>query len=535
MARARPETRFFRRPEAFESLKRALRPRASQCRANRPLRAWVAGCAAGEDAYSLAVCLLEALGPRWREVPVRVFGAERRPELLAAARSGRYPAEAARGISASRLARYFLHGPDGLRVRPLLREACLFVDQPVDRPFSRLDAVLWRGAFPDAAALRACRDALSPGGFLLVERPASRGSLGGLFERAGSATLLKALPGPAGRPAPEEGSWRLLLRQVDDAVLVRDAQSDAILEANGSAARLFGWSVGELLTMRAGELLAGASTRRAPAAERRSPSRPVLPRYRRKDGTTFPAQAQNAFLMLRGRPSSMLVVRDAGPALREGSKRKESEARVQDVAHDLRGPAAAIQGLAQALRAGVRRRATRAEFLGSIERQAVRLTGMAERLLAPAAAASSTVALGDVARELVDGVLPSARLRRIKVSIDIPDGLTVRADPYAVPHILGNLLDNALKFNRRGGSVRISARVRGHDAVLSVADSGPGIASQDLARIFQRLFRADPTRHVPGSGLGLAIVLRIVEENRGRVWAESVPGQGTTFFLEFPE
>ena len=108
------------------------------------------------------------------------------------------------------------------------------------------------------------------------------------------------------------------------------------------------------------------------------------------------------------------------------------------------------------------------------------------------------------------------------------------ADRDRVLQVLSNYLNNAVKFTPAGGTIVL--RLVPDDAggvVYSVTDPGPGIAPEDMPRLFGRFWQAKATAHL-GSGLGLAIAKGIAEAHRGRVWAESAPGNGATFFLALP-
>ncbi len=113
------------------------------------------------------------------------------------------------------------------------------------------------------------------------------------------------------------------------------------------------------------------------------------------------------------------------------------------------------------------------------------------------------------------------------------------ADPQRLGQVLGNLIGNALRHTPRGGRVTLGAALAtAGDAVrLWVADTGEGIAAEDLPHIFDRFWRGDPARSHEagaGSGLGLAIARSLVEAHGGRIWAESQPGQGTTVSCLLP-
>jgi signal transduction histidine kinase len=111
------------------------------------------------------------------------------------------------------------------------------------------------------------------------------------------------------------------------------------------------------------------------------------------------------------------------------------------------------------------------------------------------------------------------------------------ADPELLRQVIVNLLDNAVKFSPRGGTVRIRARAKDGQAILAVSDEGIGIAPGKLPRLFERFYQADgsATRHYGGMGIGLALCRAIVQAHGGRIWAESRGAdQGSTFYIALP-
>ena len=116
-------------------------------------------------------------------------------------------------------------------------------------------------------------------------------------------------------------------------------------------------------------------------------------------------------------------------------------------------------------------------------------------------------------------------------------GLRALADRRALEQVLGNLLDNAIKYCPSGATIRLSAEPQGDHVRLSVSDSGPGIPAQHLPRIFERFYRVDAgrSRELGGTGLGLAIVKHLVEAMGGTVSVESQPGRGSTFSFTLPK
>jgi signal transduction histidine kinase len=121
----------------------------------------------------------------------------------------------------------------------------------------------------------------------------------------------------------------------------------------------------------------------------------------------------------------------------------------------------------------------------------------------------------------------------VTIPLEFPE---VRADPRRLEQVLRNLVENAVKYSPDGGTVTVRGDVEGGQAVLSVGDEGIGIAPEDLGRVFDRFYRADgaAVRRAGGTGLGLSICQGIVQMLGGRIWAESTPGVGSTFYFTLP-
>lgn len=551
---------FFRDGAGVAPLAALLRRRLKDAlKPGRALRAWVPLCASGPDAYSTAIVLLESLGSRWREASLCVFATDSDGTALTRARAGRYPHAAVKSVGRERLARFFVEEEGRVRVRPFVREACRFVSHRLSDipPFSRLDLIDARDVLARAPSssragmLRAFRASLAPGGVLLDSTGAAMAAPD-LFAPAGAPGVYAARPVAAksprhltaeGRLRESEERFHILFSKAEDAVLVRDEETGLILRANDAAVHLYGWSAAELVGMRGEDLRAPKPSGRRRGAERRSPDRACLPQHRRKDGTAFPADASSSFLLFHGRPCRLDIARDAAPRLRLESRRKGDEARdafVGELVHELRTPLAVIRGSAESLRGGGRGKDRKA-FLGFIEHQSLRMAGIVDRLLELNAADDaqrvtkpSRVPLSAVLWDIAAGFVPLAKRRGVTIRIDIPANLDVLADPADVPHIFGNLIDNAIKFSPRRGRVEVSARAEGREAIMSVRDTGGGIAPGDLERVFERFFRADRTKRVKGTGLGLAIVQSIVRANGGHVAAENHPEGGAVFLVSLP-
>ncbi|MFA6091350.1 MAG: ATP-binding protein [Elusimicrobiota bacterium] len=217
---------------------------------------------------------------------------------------------------------------------------------------------------------------------------------------------------------------------------------------------------------------------------------------------------------------------------------------VANVSHELRTPLASIKGFAETLRRGaLEDPAHRLEFVETIETQADRLTRLVDDLLEMAAVESGRrplrleiIGLLDFAREVAASLAPQARKRRVRVEIGIDAGASVRADRASLRLLLQNLLDNAIKYNRDEGTVTVTARSEEKSVDLCVRDTGIGIPAADLPRVFERFYRVDKarSRELGGTGLGLAIVKHLAEAHGGRVFVESVEGEGSSFHVFLP-
>ena len=146
------------------------------------------------------------------------------------------------------------------------------------------------------------------------------------------------------------------------------------------------------------------------------------------------------------------------------------------------------------------------------------------------------VKVSPLVAEVFASLSSKATEREISLVNDVPSHATVRADSVRLDQMLTNLVDNAIKFNRRGGSVSVAFE-RGDAAdSISVADTGEGMTSEQMERIFERFYRADRarSREVGGTGLGLAIVKHLAKLHGGEVTVSSELTRGTRFQIEFP-
>ena len=215
---------------------------------------------------------------------------------------------------------------------------------------------------------------------------------------------------------------------------------------------------------------------------------------------------------------------------------------VADASHELRTPLTAIRGFAELHRQGaVKGEAATSELVGRIENESVRMGALVEDLL--------TLARIDQAREisnvpvdlahLVSEAVESARAAGPDhpITIDLPDEAFVLGDAHKIHQVVSNLLANARIHTPAGTPIAVSIETNDEGTTISIADSGPGLSEADQARIFERFYRADPSRNrakEEGSGLGLSIVDAVMQAHGGRVGVTSVLGEGATFTVFFP-
>ncbi len=217
---------------------------------------------------------------------------------------------------------------------------------------------------------------------------------------------------------------------------------------------------------------------------------------------------------------------------------------VANVSHELRTPLSLIKGYVETLLDGARDNPeVSLKFLQTIDRNAERLKLLIEDLLTISELESGrvklnlrAVALRPVVQKVMDDFKSRAAMRSVKLINQVPE-LTAQADVDRLEQVLGNLLDNAIKYGRNEGQVVVGGRRADAGQIeVFVRDDGPGIPPEALERVFERFYRVDKarSREHGGTGLGLSIVKHIVQGHGGRVWATSEVGQGTTFSLTLP-
>ncbi len=217
---------------------------------------------------------------------------------------------------------------------------------------------------------------------------------------------------------------------------------------------------------------------------------------------------------------------------------------ISNVSHELRTPLAAMRVMAETLLAGALDDGPAAqEFVHRIGLEVEQMSQMVEELLELSALEGEERPVPDEAVPVVDLLIAIDRLRplieakNINLVFDVPADIPpIRGDVTHLQHVLRNLVHNAVKFTPSGGTITIAAAVAGDRVELRCTDTGVGIRSDDLARIFERFWKADSSRRRggEGSGLGLAIARHVVAAHQGTIRVESELGRGSSFVVVVP-
>jgi PAS domain S-box-containing protein len=343
-----------------------------------------------------------------------------------------------------------------------------------------------------------------------------------------------------------------LFEHARDVILVIDAVTGAIVDANRAAEEAYQYSRDELLALTIYENRAGA--RPSVADQMRIADSEGLmfdTVHRRRDGSTFPVEVSSRGDLMSGRRYLFSIVRDITERKRFEADREELLAATQRAlalrddflmiaSHELRTPVTNVSLQLQQLVRQIERGGTLqniAELSEAALREAARLSALIDALLHAQVAKGhlalelDEVDLAELAREVTDRLRMRAEQAGSELVIDVVP-IQGRWDRLRLDQVLTNLLLNALKYGR-GRPVRVRARTDGPLAQIEIADEGIGVTSENTRRIFDKFERAVPA-HYGGLGLGLFIARQIVEAHDGRVEVESTPGVGSTFRVTLP-
>jgi two-component system phosphate regulon sensor histidine kinase PhoR len=255
-------------------------------------------------------------------------------------------------------------------------------------------------------------------------------------------------------------------------------------------------------------------------------------------GRSFELEA----VLLEGNSGAMILLRDITELERLERVRKDF---VANVSHELRTPLTAIRGAAETLLDGaLEDTQRRRRFVEMIASNAIHLTNISSDLLSLSSLESGKmlpqlepIPVAESVGAALSTVESEAVQRGVELGCgDIPESLQVLGYRGPLDQVLINLLHNAVKFNRPGGSVRVNVDASGDRTRIAIADTGIGIPSEDLPRVFERFYRVDKarSREVGGTGLGLSIVKHAMEQMHGEIAVESTLGKGSCFTLVLP-
>ncbi len=350
------------------------------------------------------------------------------------------------------------------------------------------------------------------------------------------------------KPPPAElrdHDWsHFLIQNTPGAVITAD-QEGRITEWNRAAERLTGFSRGEAMGRPAEEVVRlrgdDVSTWKQVLQGQKEITEEVL--LSNRSGQEVPVMVSSFALRDdAGIPQGgAIIIRDLTPV-----KRLETERRhlVNMFAHDLKTPVVGIAGLIRRLIQGKMGPvvAPQMAYLQTVDHELGRLEKLITRFLEFArldlrimTPQPQVLDVLEECRQVLTLLQPLAEAKEISLETDFaPEVPGLKADPLLFRRVLQNLLENAIKYSPVGGKVKLEVRVENPAIRFAVYDQGPGIAPADLAHLFEIFYRGQREGDTQGFGLGLATVKRIIDAHGGRIWVDTAPGRGSTFWFTFP-
>ena len=211
-----------------------------------------------------------------------------------------------------------------------------------------------------------------------------------------------------------------------------------------------------------------------------------------------------------------------------------------NIAHDLKSPLSRIRGLAESTLTGEHDEAQYQQLAGSTIEECDRLLHLINTMLDLAETEAGlvhnmeTVNLTELINDACELYQALAAENNIELNSQVNQQMLINGNKQFLQRLIGNLLDNAIKYTADGGKVTIDDEVVGNDVLIKIADTGVGISSDDLPNIFQRFYRCDMSRSKPGTGLGLSLALAIAKAHLGNISVKSRVEQGTEFTVKLP-
>ncbi|MDO5021931.1 MAG: ATP-binding protein [Eubacteriales bacterium] len=271
----------------------------------------------------------------------------------------------------------------------------------------------------------------------------------------------------------------------------------------------------------------------------------LLNNLERQDSSFVVAHIKNsmyrvaASIVTEGERGAVLLFTDLTDKLEAENMRKRFTA---NVSHELRTPLTTISGYTEMLTSGMVKSADQAVFLERINKEAKRMLHLVEDIMRLSKMDEGNISdkheyikLMDVVKSCAESLRPVAEKKQVDIKFS-GDAAFIYGDETLVGEIVFNLMDNAIKYNKTGGSVHVHVRSQGEQSVLTVRDNGIGIAKEHQDKIFERFYRTDSSRskETGGTGLGLSIVKHAVEHHKAKLNVESDLGVGTTMTVVFP-
>ncbi|HXF73408.1 MAG TPA: ATP-binding protein [Actinomycetota bacterium] len=330
------------------------------------------------------------------------------------------------------------------------------------------------------------------------------------------------------RGAAEDREVRdLILSSMEEGVLLADADG-LVRFTNRAAERMLGGPVASVSAL--APLALREAVRRALRDRRAEEAEAVL-------GT--PARHLRATAVPVEGGGALLVLRDVTEAKRVEAMRRDF---VANASHELKTPVASILAAAETIRtAAAEDPAAVAGFAERLERDASRLARIVADLLdlsrlEAGSERTERVSMDAVVRDEAERFAAQAREAGIELIVDVRPGPPVAGSRRDLGLLVRNLVDNAVRYTGPGGRVEVTVGPVDGGVALRVSDTGAGIPSRDLPRIFERFYRVDPARSraTGGTGLGLSIVKHVVENHGGEIRVESELGRGTAFEVRLP-
>ncbi|MGI5835432.1 MAG: GAF domain-containing protein [Chloroflexota bacterium] len=350
----------------------------------------------------------------------------------------------------------------------------------------------------------------------------------------------------------ERDELEAIISNTSDAIVIMD-MDNRVTRVNPAAEALTGWRADEMVGRRCDEVLVSSntpgrgSTSVGPTLEEAIEKREPVPYFETvittKDSCERDVAASYSFVRSTGRGGGLGVViaRDISK-LREVERMKSEF--VSMVSHELRTPLGLIKGYASTLLNPQLSldQPTVQRFLMGIDGAADRLARLVENLLSVSRIESGLLRLSTQQVDLTQLISVAVSTVRVtakgrEILLDLPKRqVKVEGDRVQLELVMDNLLGNAIKYSPIGKLIKVKLEIKPTTVTTKVVDQGIGIATHHLPKVFDKFYRVEGgySKRTPGSGLGLYICRNIIEAHGGRIWAESVLGEGSTFAFELP-